>query len=294
MNLIIKIAIITLSVLAIGIFGLSQDYSNAHTIFLLSASLYGLGYYASISSEKNKLTGFIIFGSGVLFYAIIGLLIHPHKWYLPTLIGLIFYTLGFIWRKRALFFAVSFSVIYAFLVFPFFYCIQTDGKLSEVKKRFNDNDFHFFLNSEKYKQIYFEDQIVLLETWNETCTNCLNAMTDLHPMLKKMENGKFKHYYLFVDFRKNDSLINSPKEISNYLQEKADLISRRRIEKKVGYVPIIIEPKHDFLPTFQLPKALPQFILILPNGKVKWIISGYQSKYAYIYKWYLKWLLKSR
>jgi hypothetical protein len=294
MRLIKKIAIIILSVLAIGVLGLSQAYSNAFSIFSLSISLFGLGYYANISSEKNKLVGFLTFGAGVLFYAIVSLLIHPHQWYLPTIVGPIFYTLGFTWRKRAWLLVAFFSAIYAFLVFPFFYCIQTDAKSNEIKTRFHDNDFQFFLNKEKYQSISFKNQIVLLETWNETCSNCLEAMTDLHPILKHMENETFKHYYLFIDFRQRDSLlISHPEGVNEYLQKKADLISRREIVKKVGHVPIVIEPNHHFLPTFNLPKSLPQFILILPDGEVKWVISGYQSKYAYMYRWYLKWLLKS-
>lgn len=274
-----------LYMLFVGFFTLDVHFANSVTIFIALISSFLIGFFIRQKIQwTNTMRLFFISSSGLLLYVLMAFITDVNNWYIGPCACLVAHSVGFAVASgnATIFYStpliVLLSVYYAFFWFPekdfIVNKMQNEGQHIYIR---NDTLINF-LDVSGYNQWgAAESKIVFIETWNEHCGACFQAMRDLHPFLKEQEqqHKNFTHIYLYVPLeRRKEQLYDMDKVFRN---------------KRLPYNDMdVLYDKDSYFYNTYLNGGFPHFVLIDTNQEIIFSLNGYSANFANTYKRYFR------
>ncbi len=260
------LVILSYSLLFIPIWGLlllSADIVSNSSIFV--ALIYTIigSYYVRNSSiyMSTKYAEYLVY-LGPLVYIIsmftmmptnFATLFHPIVWATTALIisQLLIKKID----TKVLVFALFIAYLYGFHIHSYWESIYKPTmptqyiEKKDLAKNIKLSDFEFTTSDNETTIIKTDKPFVLIETWNEACVPCIEAMKDLQPLFLKNKD-KVAHYYLYE--QPTDTHKLTATDVFNYpnINDKSQ---------------ILIDENLQFFNTTGM-KSYPYFLLFNKNG----------------------------
>lgn len=268
------------SLLFIPIWGLTlldTSTSNPFSIFV------GLTYTAisifiikdSVLIISSKFLKILLF-SAPLFY--LGTAILKSQWNLyfllhPILIAFIILIISYFFLKKldlkSLFLVFFFSYFYAYHINPLFKDFSEANifPIEKIEEKDINLDkplsvYAFENNKKDTVHLKTEKPFTLVETWNESCGPCIEAMKDLQPLMDSL-SPQVTHYYLYENGNKA-GFVNKTK-IFNY----------SRIQDKSK---ILLDVGNKFMVDSKMA-SYPYFLLFDKEGNLTDYFKGYDGRH---------------
>ncbi len=275
-----------ISVLFVGIFTLDIHFARSFTIFIAVTICFLGGLYVQQKVQMNSMLKLYLISSlGFSSYAAIALFVDIHSWHIGPVVCFLSYSFGFLFglKKLSVFYFILIICIfayYSFLWYPQREFIVLNLAPNKNQRIINRSDTAIVFKDAFGKNNFdaFSNKVILIETWNEYCGACFQAMKGLHPFLKVQESNykNFKHIYLY----------SLPQRGRN----KEELDTKKVFENKhLPYedMTILYDESQNFYNKY-LPEGFPHFILIDQKGNVVFSFQGYSDNFKPAYKRYIK------
>ena len=223
-------------------------------------------YFESFST---KYVGYA--GLGLIFYVVVSFIMSPNiAWFLPPLICLLSFIIGAwtAYRKPRVLLLVliswhAFALTYAFQIYPdlqFRRGFSTHAELASTESYYQWMDQ---FGEERFDD--FRNKVVLIETWNQFCGNCFQAMRDLGPLIRdlSLSPNEFSHIHLYSYPDLDSSTIQSIVFENKHFPD--------------GEMQILIDVDQRFTNSFCQGCGQPQFYLMNKSGEVIQLFLGYNK-----------------
>ncbi len=270
------------TILSIWLFALNAETAGNLSISLvLLFSFLGGAYFRGRDLDLSRIAVFALSSIGIIIYTALLFILNPKIWYSAPPFCLLVFLLGFVTSRKYLLYAmlptVVASVFFAFWFYPQKSFLQNKIDPTAALRTNLRIDLSLQLIDDEGNNCLDSmlDKVVLLETWNQYCGVCFEAMKDLHPFLRKMEavNSNFKHYYVYTN--------NSVDE--NELEKYA--FKNKRLP--YGNMRVLYD-KDQMLYKKSNEQGVPQFFFIGRDGEVKHLSIGYESNFSTTFKIFIK------
>ena len=264
------------SVPVVGVFTLDRSVASSASIFVVLILTYLAGWFWSVRIASSWRI-FLLTAAGLIFYAASALILHPiRSWHLPPLFCLVGFSFGF-WVRRNRYFALAlwgvFTAYYGFVGYPQW--DMTYSKWPSTTRMETDvvslAQIRLLDSMGRDRMGELSGSLTLLETWNQSCGACFQAMRDLHPFFEKMEEShpSFSHYYVYTGARIPDG----------------DTLSVVFRNARLPYEDqqVLLDPDRQLL---DLPEStgLPQFNFMDSSRNLVHLSEGYRANFSHAYK----------
>lgn len=258
----------SLSLILIWGLGLLHDIAGSLTIFL---TFLFTAYSLILFKREKKLEKTALLLAPAIYF-IAALIIKdidvfvkfPIAWiFILFIVGLFF---GKIKSIVYHIFVLSFSILYAFVIYPHRYDTPslsyeevTESQI-KIREGYNLHDFRFITIDSDTLSVVKNGKPYLIETWNETCRPCISSIRDLQDTLSS--DTTFNHIYVY-QARGNKKL------------DTKNIFAFKVITDKKK---IVIDLENNLFKSLEL-KSYPYFLIFDKDGKLVDYTSGYSSKY---------------
>ncbi len=272
--------ILLYSLLFILIWGLTLLDAGTSTQFSIVVGLI----YTAISSffihntdllNKNKYLNFLLFLGPLIYLIAVIFNFGLNLSFLlnPILCAFIFLLASYFFIKtldfKVLFAVCFFAYFYAYHIYPIFKELSESNRFPVEKIEEKDINidrslsvYAFENNKKDTVHLKSEKSFTLVETWNESCGPCIEAMKDLQPFIDSL-SPQIAHYYLYENGNKT-GFVNRAK-IFNY----------SRIQDKSK---ILLDVGNKFMNDSKMV-SYPYFLLFDKEGNLTDYFKGYDSRH---------------
>jgi len=259
-------------IIIIGYCSFDPIFSSKATILLICIVVVGYGiflqfFFPQVNTKRLYIEG----GLGIILQFLVPFFVFGISELLfPTTLVFLGYTFSFLFYKNKKLFLplwLGIAAVYAFYFYPLLYVHQPLNEEADFKTEINVKEYLFVNNDLDTVQLS-DNGLILIETWNEHCGSCIQAMRDLPSFFAKMEKEhEFKNLYLYTASIRTKNLDKIFE--FDYLQNK---------KQKV-----LIDILNLFYQDSEM-QGVPYFLLFdSSTGELVDFFSGYNQKYKDAY-----------
>ncbi len=270
------------AILFIGLFTLNSETAGCWSVAIVLLSCFFAGtYFSERDLDLPRMAVLGLSSIGLVLYVALGLFLNPSNWYSPPTFCLLAFLIGFVAKRKYFLYAVLpcsvAAVFYAFWLLPqIFFLKNTIDPSAALRTNLSIDSSLQLMDKAGHNHVAsMVGKVVLLETWNQYCGNCMEAMKDLHPFLSEMEeeHSDFEHYYIYTN-----------NEADGAALEKYAFNNKRLPYNDMK----ILHDKDQMLFKKSKEQGVPQFFFINRDGEVKHLSIGYTNNYATAFKIFIK------